>query len=80
MMLLPPVVTITFAILAGLFANSQYSAVSWSKLIASSTSIGFSELSALVQPSLLTMQMSNLLVWCIMLPFVLAALIRIFFR
>ncbi|WP_164718115.1 proton-conducting transporter membrane subunit [Colwellia sp. Arc7-635] len=78
MMLLPPVVTITFAILAGLFANSQYSAVSWSKLIASSTSIGFSELSALVQPSLLTMQMSNLLVWCIMLPFVLAALIRIF--
>jgi multicomponent K+:H+ antiporter subunit A len=77
MMVLPPVVTITFAILAGLFANSQYSALSWSKLIATSESIGFSQMATVLQPSILPVQMSSLLVWCIMLPLVLAALIML---
>ncbi|TWX52171.1 complex I subunit 5 family protein [Colwellia hornerae] len=77
MMLLPPVVTITFAILAGLFANSQYSALSWSKLIASSDSIGFSQTTTLLQSSILPQQMSSLLIWSILLPLILAALIII---
>ncbi len=77
MMLLPPVVTITFAILAGLFANSQYSALSWSKLIAASDSIGFSHLSAALQPTPLAMPVSSLLLWCIVSPLILAALIML---
>lgn len=77
MMLLPPVVTITLATLAGLFANSQFSALSWSKLIASSKSIGFSQLNTLLEPSFIGMQMSSLLLWCIMLPLILAALIML---
>lgn len=77
MMLLPPVVTITFAILAGLFANSQYSALSWSKLIATSESIGFNQTTTLLQSSILPQQMSSWLVWSIILPLILAALIII---
>jgi len=77
MMLLPPVVTITLSILAGLFANSQYSALSWAKLIASSKPIGFGQVTTLFEPSLITMHMSSLLLWCIMLPFILAALIML---
>jgi len=77
MMLLPPVVTITFAMLAGLFANSQYSALSWSKLIASSKSIGFSQLPPILEASFVAMQMSSLLLWCIMLPLILAAFIML---
>ena len=77
MMLLPPVVTITFATLAGLFANSQYSALSWSKLIATSESIGFSQVSSTLQPSFLAMPTSNLLLWCIVLPLILAVLIML---
>jgi multicomponent K+:H+ antiporter subunit A len=75
MMLLPPVVTIIFSILAGLFASSQYSALSWAKLIASSRSIGFTQLTSITEPVALVMQSSNLLGWCIMLPFILAAII-----
>ncbi|GAA0812454.1 hypothetical protein GCM10009111_06410 [Colwellia asteriadis] len=77
MMLLPPVVTITFATLAGLFAQSQYSALSWATLIASSESIGFSQISSMLQPILLTVPTSNLLLWCVVLPFILAALLAL---
>jgi multicomponent Na+:H+ antiporter subunit D len=75
MMLLPPVVTIIFAIFAGLFASSQYSALSWAKLIASSETIGFTQLINITVPLDLVMQSTNLLGWCIMLPFILAAII-----
>jgi len=77
MMLLPPVVTIIVAILAGLFASSQFSALSWSKLIASSKSFGFDQMSVLLQSDFLSMQMSSLLFWCIALPLILAALITL---
>jgi multicomponent Na+:H+ antiporter subunit D len=80
MMLLPPVVTISFAILAGLFANSQYSALSWSKLIATSKSIGFSPMTTMLQPTFLSMQISSLLVWCIVIPLILATIMMIFPR
>ena len=78
MMLLPPLVTIAFAVLAGLFANSQYSALSWAKLIASSPSIGFAKLATMVELTAPVMQTSSLLMWCIMLPLILAAFIAVF--
>lgn len=77
MMLLPPVITITLAMLAGIFATSQYSALSWSKLIATSKSIGFNQISALLDPAIASLEASTLLVLCIIVPLLLAALIMI---
>ncbi len=77
MMLLPPIVTIMFSILAGLFANSQYSALSWSKLIATSQSIGFNQMLTALQPSFESTQFSSLLILCIGSPFICSALVMI---
>jgi multicomponent K+:H+ antiporter subunit A len=78
MMLFPPVVTIAFSVLAGLFAQHNFSPLSWSKLIVDENRIGQlpAKMSVLFDTAL--MQASNLLGLVILLPFAVALLIWCF--
>tara|TARA_R110002167_G_scaffold71691_5_gene202138 strand:+ start:6233 stop:9556 length:3324 start_codon:yes stop_codon:yes gene_type:complete len=75
MMLLPPIVTITFAILAGLFAQSSFSALNWSKLIVENKNIGnlTGSFSSLIEAA--SVATSGLLGLTIILPFLVALII-----
>lgn len=75
MMLVPPVVSITVALKAGLFAQSEYSPLSWSKLIVSGDMPG--GLPQFTQ-SLLSFDSSHLLGLVILLPIFAAMLIWLF--
>lgn len=79
MMLLPPVVTISLSIAAGLFANSQYSALTWAKLISSSPQIGFDNVVAIsiasTFSSLAVSTPSSWLLATILLPFIVGGLV-----
>jgi len=61
MLLLPPLVTITFAVLAGLFAASDFSPLTWAKLIAER------EFHTDIVVSALLNQSSSLIPWLIIL-------------